>query len=186
MQLASAMKWNRAAVILSGTVMIAASLACAREARAQEEGTEESVAMRANTGLNLGLAPMVLLPARDNGPWGGGLDVQGRYGLRVWKTVVAPGAMLGGYTISGRLIGLAMPTLRWTIPIGPLAPYGVGGIGYGGITNPGDSGLGWLAGGGLMIHFGHVVGIGAELTYRAITGTDYGALVLGPQISFGG
>jgi hypothetical protein len=43
-----------------------------------------------------------------------------------------------------------------------------------------------MGGGGLMIHFGRVVAIGAELTYRTITNTEYGGIALGPVIAFGG
>ncbi len=30
-----------------------------------------------------------------------------------------------------------------------------------------------LAGGGLMIHFGRILALGAEVTYQRITGTDF-------------
>lgn len=73
-----------------------------------------------------------------------------------------------------------------TLPLGPLAPFVHGGLGGGGITNPGEGGLAWLGGGGPMIHFGGVLSLGAELNYRGITGTDYKALSIGPTIVLGG
>jgi hypothetical protein len=57
-----------------------------------------------------------------------------------------------------------------TVPVGPLAPFVVGGVGFGGITNEGETGVALIGGGGLMIHFGHVFGLGAEMTYQTITG----------------
>jgi hypothetical protein len=151
-----------------------------------QEPERESVAMSANRGLHIGIAPTLVFPMREGGPYGGGLELGARYGIKAGPTVVAPGGALGGYAISGRFVGLAMPTLRWTIPVGPLAPYALGGVGVGGLSNPGESGLALLGGGGLMIHFGHIFAVGAELTYRTITGTEYSGLALGPIISFGG
>jgi hypothetical protein len=155
-----------------------------RDASAQEES--ESAAESANRGFKLGLGPTLLLPLRDGGPLGGGLDLEGRYGIKAGPTIVAPGGLLGGYLISARFIGLAMPTFRITVPLGPLAPFVVGGIGGGWISNPSEGGLAYLAGGGLMIHFGRIVAIGAEVTYRKITSTEFGGLAIGPAISFGG
>jgi hypothetical protein len=142
--------------------------------------------MSANRGLKIGIAPTLVLPMREGGPYGGGLELGARYGIKAGPTVLAPGGMAGGYLISSRGIGLAMPTLRWTIPVGPLAPYALGGVGVGGLTNPGEGGMALMGGGGLMIHFGRVFALGAELTYRTITGTEYQGLALGPIISFGG
>lgn len=155
----------------------------ASPASAEEAGS--SVAMTANRGLRIGLGPELLLPT-DSGPMGGGLVLDGRYGFRFGPTVLAPGGRLGGYLLSSRFIGTAMPTFRITIPVGPLAPFAIGGVGVGGLSNPGESGLAWLGGGGLMIHFGRVLAIGAEITYQRITGTEFETLAIGPAIQFGG
>jgi hypothetical protein len=162
----------------------AAVLAIPTCAFAQEES--ESTAMQANKGLRFGFGPALLIPTERDRPFGGGLVLDGRYGFRVGPTVMAPGGRLAGYLLSERFIGTAMPTFRITLPIGPLAPYGLGGIGGGWLSNPGDSGLAWIAGGGLMIHFGRVLAIGAEATYETITGTEFKALSIGPAIHIGG
>jgi hypothetical protein len=166
-------------------VAAASVVGISRDARAQEEH-EDSAAMSANRGFKLGIGPTVLLPMRAGGPYGGGLNVEGRYGIKAGPTVVAPGGMLAGYFISSRFIGMAMPTFRLTVPIGPLAPYALGGVGGGWISNPSEGGVALLGGGGLMIHFGRFFAIGAEATYQTITGTDFGGVTIGPAISFGG
>jgi hypothetical protein len=171
-------------LVLVLMVTSAAVVGVSRDAAAQE--SEESPAMSANRGFKLGIGPTLLFPMREGGPYGGGLNLEGRYGIKVGPTVVAPGGMLAGYTISGRFIGMAMPTARFTVPVGPLAPYLVGGVGGGWISNPSEGGLALLGGGGLMIHFGRVFALGAEATYQTITNTDFGGLALGPVISFGG
>lgn len=181
------MRSNKSLVVAVALAASAGSVALlvSNDAMAQEP-ERDSVAMEANRGLKIGIAPTLVFPMRDGGPYGGGLELQGRYGIKAGPTVVAPGGALGGYAISGRFVGLAMPTLRWTFPVGPLAPYALGGIGVGGLTNPGESGLALMGGGGLMIHFGRIFALGAELSYRTITNTEYGGLALGPVISFGG
>ncbi|MBK6697801.1 MAG: hypothetical protein IPG50_37290 [Myxococcales bacterium] len=170
---------------LAGFVFAFAVLTPWSEALADDDGGD-TAAMAANRGFLLGLAPTLLLPMRSGGPLGGGLGLEGRYGLRAGPTVLAPGGLLAGYGISGRFIGLAMPTFRVTLPVGPFAPFGVFGIGFGGMSNPGESGLAWLGGGGLMVHFGRVFAIGAEATYQTITGTEFHSVAIGPAIAFGG
>lgn len=172
----------RFAVALS--VAMVALIAAPRGADAQEEA--DSAAMQANRGLRIGVGPILLLPQRDNGPYGGGLALDGRYGIKAGPTVLAPGGRLAGYLISSRFIGTAMPTFRVTVPVGPLAPYLVGGIGVGYISNDSESGLALLGGGGLMIHVGRIVAFGAEATYQTIQGTEFRTLAIGPAISFGG
>lgn len=153
---------------------------------ASTEARADSAAVDANTGFNIGIGPVVLVPTEDGGDWGGGLDLDLRYGIEAGPTILAPGARGAGYYQSEAFIGIAMPTFRVTLPVGPLAPYVLGGVGYGGITgDAGESGLALMGGGGLMIHFGRVLGIGAEATYQAIVGTEFHGLAVGPSIMIG-
>jgi hypothetical protein len=154
-------------------------------AEAQERRDSESAAFQANRGLNIGIGPSILVPT-DDGPMGGGLVLDGRYGIAAGPTVLAPGGRLSGYLISRRFVGTAMPTFRVTLPAGPLAPFLVGGVGGGWMSNPPESGVGLMAGGGLMIHFGRLLAIGAEVTYQTITNTEFQNIAIGPSISFGG
>lgn len=172
------------------SLSVAASLcALAPSALAQDERGErpehDSPAWTSNTGLHIGLAPLLLIPT-DNGPLGGGLLLDGRYGIPLGPTILAPGGRLSGYLLSERFIGTAMPTVRLTLPAGPFAPYVLGGVGGGWLTNPAEGGAALLGGGGVMIHFGHVVAVGGEITYQTVTGTELKSLALGPAIQFGG
>lgn len=169
-----------------GALFSLAALCCALclpagSARAQVPDTP---AWRSNVGFVSSIGIAVLVP--DEGSAGFGLEPTLRYGIPTGPVIIAPGARLGGYYLSERVIGTLMPTLRVTLPLGPLAPFGQGGLGVGGISNPGDGGLAWLAGGGLMIHFGGVLSLGAEVNYQGITGTGYEALSIGPTIVIGG
>lgn len=170
--------------VVALAVVTAALCGSARRADAQE--SEESVAKSANRGFKLGLGPTILLPNRQGGPYGGGATLDGRYGIAAGPTVLAPGGRLSGYVLSERFVGLAMPTFRITVPVGPLAPFVLGGVGAGFLSNHSESGVALLGGGGLMIHFGRVLAIGAEATYETITGTEFKSVAIGPAISFGG
>lgn len=108
-----------------------------------------------------------------------------RYGIGAGPFIIAPGGRLAGYYYSQRFVGLAMGTGRLTLPLGPLAPYGVVGVGAGSISNPGQSGMALMGGGGLMLHFGRVFALGVEATYQKITDTDFRVLSIGPLFSFG-
>jgi len=114
--------------LLASVALAAALLTIAASASAQEES--ESTAMRANRGFRFGFGPALLLPT-DGGPLGGGLVLDGRYGIKAGPTVLAPGGRLAGYLLSARFIGTAMPTFRVTLPVGPFAPYILGGVGGG-------------------------------------------------------
>jgi hypothetical protein len=156
------------------------------DARAQDSDSlvPDTPAWNANVGLVTGLGIALLLP--DEGSAGGGLEFSARYGIPVGPTVMAPGGRLGGYYLQERFIGTLMPTFRVTLPLGPLAPFVQGGAGPGVLTNPSEGGLAWLAGGGLMIHFGGVVSVGAEVNVERITGTGFEVLSIGPTLVIGG
>lgn len=159
----------------------AAAVAAPRPAAAYDEGSAAAVS---NTGLDLGLGPVLLVPT-DGGPLGGGLDAELRYGIGLNPVILSPGARLAGYAFSGRFVGLAMPTLRLTIPLGPLAPFVTGGVGGGWLSNPSEAGLALMGGGGLMVHVGRVLGVGVEATYQTVTDTEMKAVAIGPMLQFG-
>ncbi len=162
---------------------IGASLVVTSLAASRARADEDSAAYRSNVGLHIGLAPVLLIPT-EGGPLGGGLELDARYGIPVGPVIIAPGGRLAGYYDDHHFIGIAMPTARVTFPIGPLAPFLVGGVGPGLVTNPSEGGVALLGGGGLMIHLGDVFAIGAEATYQTITSTGFHELAIGPAILF--
>ena len=158
---------------------LAGTTTLARSAHAYDE---DSAAVRANTGFKLGIGPVILFSQKTDSI-GGGLDVDGRYGFQADPTILAPGARAAGYYIDKRFIGILMPTFRVTFPLGPFAPFLRGGVGGGFISNPSEGGVALLGGVGFMIHFGDVLGLGAEATYQTITSTDFQVFGIGPLIS---
>jgi len=127
----------------------------------------------------------VLVPDSGDAP-GVGLQAEGRSGIALGPTILAPGAELSAYYVASRAIGTLLPTLRLTVPIGSVAPFVRAGIGVGALTDPSEAGLAWLAGGGLMIHVSDALSFGAELGYQAIVGTDFEGLSIAPTLSWSG
>lgn len=171
-----------------GTLILAllgvlASPAVALAEERDTAGSGPTAAESANLGLRIGLGPIILVPL-DSGPLGGGLSLEGRYRVKAGPVIIGPGARADGYLISGRAIGIVMPALRLTLPLGPLAPFIAGGAGWGWLSSPADDGLALLGGGGLMIHFGRVLALGAEVTYQTIRGTGFETWGFGPVIQF--
>jgi hypothetical protein len=167
-------------MLLQVAIFAAASSAAAPAFADEDE--PPSAAVAANVGFQTVIGPVLIVPP-DGGPLGGGLDFDLRYGIKAGPTIIGPGGRLSGYFISGRFIGTAMPTLRVTLPFGPFAPFLVGGVGGGWISNPSEGGVALLGGGGVMIHFGRFFAIGAEATYQTITSTEFGVWAVGPMIA---
>lgn len=168
----------RPLALLAPVLAAAAALALPANARA-----DDGVAYEANTGLQTGIGPVLLVPS--DGPMGGGLDLDIRYGIGAGPVVIGPGARFAGYVLSRHLIGMGMPTLRLTLPLGPFAPFAVGGAGFGYLSNDDETGVALMGGGGLMIHLGPFLAIGAEATYQTITKTDFKTLTIGPSLQIG-
>jgi hypothetical protein len=184
---------RRSARFLVGSFVAAVALFVApRVASAQTytQGGEYygsgGAAMHQSRGPKLDVGTTLVLPLRAGGPYGGGLTLDGRYDIRLGPTVVSPGVRLAGYGIAERAVGLAMAMTRLTLPTGAVAPFLVGGVGFGGLTNDPEWGAGLLGGGGIMVYFGKGVAFGLELTYQTITGSELSSVMFMPSISFGG
>jgi len=186
----------KAYALAIATVVLGLS-ALPHQARADESNDSthstntDTAAWRSNRGLQSTFGPSLLIPTDGDDSYGGGLELGLRYGMKVGPTILAPGGRVAGYYQPKRLVGDVMPTIRWTIPLGPLAPFLEAGVGAGAATNPGRGGVAILAGGGLMIHFGNVLGLGARAAYETIPGTAgegkprFSVLSVGPMLQLG-
>ncbi len=148
---------------------LGASLVAGALAASPARADDDSAAYRANVGLRIGLAPVLLIPDRGRPARRRSRARRPlRHPRRPGRSSRPADGSRATTTIS-HFIGIAMPTARVTFPIGPLAPFLVGGVGPGLVTNPSEGGVALLGGGGLMIHLGDVFAIGAEATYQTIT-----------------
>lgn len=178
------MKLVRTSMMVALSALVLTALLPSKASAQEEPPPEPSPSVSANTGFRTGIGPVLILPS-DGGPAGGGLELDARYGIKTGPVIVGPGVRAAGYGISGRFIGQVMPAARVTLPVGPFAPYAIGGLGGGFLSNPGEGGVALLGGLGMMVHFGRALAIGLEGSYRTITGTEFQMFALGPVISLG-
>jgi hypothetical protein len=163
------------------------TIATGGRARAQEyyrEPTGRDMVIAQNVGPRFSLAPGVFLPT-DGGHVGFSIAGDYRHGFELGHTILAPGARLAGFFPSDFVALTAMGTARLTVPVGPVGPYLMGGVGPGYVSEPSKVGLALLGGGGLMVYIGTSFGIGAEASYLTITGTNLHALFIGPALMLG-
>jgi hypothetical protein len=128
----------------------------------------------------LTLVPSVYFPT-GAGKTGFALGIEGRYGIDLGSVILAPGAMFTSY-FGDRNVYLGAALLRLTFPVGVFGPYVEGGLGYGGTTQPSQTGVLLMAGGGFMLYLGDRFGLGLSVRYEKITSTDFGAVIIGPSI----
>lgn len=144
------------------------------------EPKSRDIVIAYNRGLRFGISPGIMI-SPSSGDVGFSIAGDVRYGFALGDAVVlAPGLRLGGYFPPDQTIVIGLGTLRLTVPVGPVGPFVVGGVGPGWVKEPSEVGAAWLAGGGFVVHIGTSFGIGAEVGYQAIAKTDFGALFFGP------
>ncbi|MDB4973656.1 MAG: hypothetical protein JWN48_1997 [Myxococcaceae bacterium] len=154
-------------------------------ARAQPRPpSSRDVVFAYNTGSRFSIAPGIFVPAHGDRV---GFSVAGdyRYGFELGPTILAPGVRLAGFFPSGFVALTGLATGRLTVPIGPVGPYLMGGVGPGWVSKPSEAGAALLGGGGLMVYIGRSFAIGAEATYLTIAGTGFRALFVGPSLLLG-
>jgi opacity protein-like surface antigen len=105
-----------------------------------------------------------------------------RYGFDTGPVIAAPGARGAAFFLSDARVVIGLATARVTVPVGPVGPFVLGGVGTGFVSAPEHVDLGYLAGGGLMVHFGVHVAVGAEVAYQAVRRTSFSALSVGPSL----
>lgn len=137
-----------------------------------------------NTGSRFSLAPGIFIP-RNGTRVGFSLAGDYRYGIELGPVVLAPGVRLSGFFPAGFVALSALGTARLTVPLGPVGPYVMGGVGPGYVSQPSEVGLAFMGGGGLMVYVAEAFAIGAEASYLGITGTRFRALFIGPQLLLG-
>ena len=153
-------------------------------AQAEAPPSAHEIVVAYNTGSRFSLAPGIFIP-QNGARVGFSLAGDYRYGVELGPIVLAPGLRLAGFFPSGFMALSALGTARLTVPLGPVGPYVMGGVGPGYVNKPSETGLAFMGGGGLMVYVAQAFAIGAEASYLGITGTRFRALFLGPQLLLG-
>lgn len=153
-------------------------------AQAEAPPTAREIVVAYNVGSRFSIAPGIFIP-RDGQRVGFSIAGDYRYGIELGPVVLAPGVRLSGFFPSQFVALSALGTARLTVPLGPVGPYVMGGVGPGYVSKPAEPGLAFMGGGGLMVYVGQAFAIGAEATYLGITGTRFRALFIGPSLLLG-
>jgi hypothetical protein len=133
-----------------------------------------------NEGFQWGISPGVVISGGDAGF---ALGVSISYGIDLDSVIVVPGVHGSVYFLPNN-VWIGMPTAKLIVPIDRVGPFVEGGAGYGLVSGVDQSGLAWMAGGGIAVYFTHFA-IGAEASYQAITGTDFHGWGIGPILAIG-
>lgn len=132
------------------------------------------------TGVRWSIAPGAVF---GNGKAGFSLAGRIGYGVDTGSVIVMPGVSLAGYFLNPNVY-VGMPTVELVLPIGPFAPFVEGGAGIGVVTQPSQTSLAVLGGGGFVLHPTREFLLGLELGYETIVGTDFREIILGPIFAF--
>jgi len=135
------------------------------------------------SGWSMNFTP-VLIPKKDGYRFGGGVDPEVKYTLDQGSARLSAGLRVGGYYARNLFGVVAMPTLRLTIPVGPVEPYVAFGMGQGWIPKNGDEGIATMSRLGVVFRLSKSLAIGVEGTVQKIEDTNFRFPSLGSMISF--
>ncbi len=153
------------------TLAFAGLLLDARSAAAQDE-----------SGLSLNFTPVIVLP-KDGYRLGGGADPELKYTLDLGDARLSFGGRVGAYYAKNLFGVTLMPTLRLTVPAGPIDSYASVGMGYGWLPDTGHRDLATMARLGVVVHFSESIAIGVEATLQSIDGSAFSFPSFGSMFS---
>jgi hypothetical protein len=144
-------------------------------ATAQEDKPAESLKFKPGedkSSWSLNFTPVLILP---NGGYhlGGGVDPELKYTLDRGGVRLGAGARVGGY-YAKNLFGItAMPTIRLTIPVGPVEPFVSCGVGYGWLPKIKYSNIATMSRLGIVFRFSKSLAVDVEGTLQKLEGSDF-------------
>jgi hypothetical protein len=134
------------------------------------------------SGWSLNFTPVLVAP-RDGHHLGGGGDPEVKYTLDRGGALLSAGVRVGAYYAKD-LFGLTvMPTLRLTVPVGPVEPYASFGMGYGWIPEIEHADIATMARLGVNFRFSRSFAIGLEGTVQKIDNSEFEFPSFGSMIS---
>ncbi len=146
-------------------------------------GSNLASAEEDRSGWNLRFTP-VIVPSMRGYDVGGGIDPEIGYTLDRGAARVGAGLRVGGYYATS-LFGIeAMPTLRLTVPVGPVEPYAAFGMGFGWIVDDGHQGIATMSRLGVVFRVTDSLALGVEGTVQKIDGSRFHFPSLGSSLSF--
>jgi hypothetical protein len=135
-----------------------------------------------NSGWSINFTPVLLFPKGEY-LLGGGADPELKYTFDLGGVRLSAGARVGGYYAKNLFGVTAMPTLRITVPVGPVEPYAAFGIGHGWLPKIGYDDLATMARLGAVFRFNQRFTIGLEGTVQRLDGSDFRFPSFGSMVS---
>jgi hypothetical protein len=155
-----------------GLIAVLALLLIPRSAAAEED----------RSGWSINFTPVLLFP-KDDYRFGGGADPELRYTLDLGGALLSAGARTSGYYAKNMFGMTVMPTLRLTVPVGPVEPYAAFGMGYGWLPKVGHSDFATMSRLGVVFRFSESFALGVEGTFQELDGSDFRFPSFGSMIS---
>lgn len=143
---------------------------------------EIAAAEENKSGWSLNFTP-VLLPANDRYDFGGGADPELKYTLDLGGALLSAGARTSGYYAKNLFGMTVMPTLRLTVPVGPVEPYAAFGMGYGFIPKTSHGDFATMSRLGIVFRFSESFALGVEGTFQKLDGSIFRFPSFGSMIS---
>ncbi|GMV17863.1 MAG: hypothetical protein KJ015_25210 [Myxococcales bacterium] len=134
------------------------------------------------SGWSLNFTPVLIAPEGGH-DLGGGVDPELKYTLDQGGPLLSAGVRVGGYYATDMFGVTAMPTLRLTVPVGPVEPYAAFGMGYGWIPEIEHADVATMSRIGVVFRFSESFAIGLEGTVQKIEGSEFKFPSFGSMIS---
>lgn len=139
-------------------------------------------AEQGTAGWSLNFTPAIL--AKENGRWGGGADPELQYTVDVGGARLSAGGRVGAYYAKGVFGVTAMPTMRLTVPVGPLEPYASFGMGWGWLPTEHHDDVATMSRLGIVYRFNKSIALGVEGTIQQIQDSRFRFPSFGSAMSF--
>lgn len=134
------------------------------------------------SGWSINFTPVVMF-ADDNYRFGGGADPELKYTLDLGGARLSAGGRVSGH-YAKNLFGLTvMPTLRLTMPVGPVEPYVSFGMGYGWLPSAGHGDFATMSRLGVVFRLSERFALGFEGTLQKLEGSEFRFPSFGSMIS---
>jgi hypothetical protein len=134
------------------------------------------------SGWSINFTP-VFLPKQAAYRYGGGADPELKYTLDLGGARLSAGARVGAYYARNLFGVTVMPTLRLTVPVGPVEPYVAFGLGYGWLPKSDHADFATMSRAGVVFRFSKSFAIGIEGTLQKLDGSDFRFPAFGSMVS---
>ena len=141
-----------------------------------------AAALPNKSGWSINFTPVVMF-ADEHHRFGGGADPELKYTLDLGGARLSAGGRISGHYAKNLFGVTVMPTLRLTMPVGPVEPYVSFGMGYGWLPSVGHGDFATMSRLGVVFRFSERFAIGVEGTLQKLDHSTFRFPSFGSMIS---